>query len=103
MADLDAAVHHLARALDALEDKLGERLRDLADKDDAVAAARRQARIAHAEANRAGAELSCAIAGLKALLGAPPTGAAPPADAPEPVIEQSPLEQEPHGASRHSG
>lgn len=70
MADLDRAVKALQAALDALEERLGDRLSDLAQESDAADAARRHARAARAAADEASDLLAEAIDDLKALVAA---------------------------------
>lgn len=71
MANLEAAVRSLQEALDVLDERLGERLHDLACQNDAVDAARRQATTARRFAAEAADDLALAIDDLKTLLRAP--------------------------------
>lgn len=71
MADLGQAVAALKEALDALDERLCDRLSDLAHNADAVEAARRQARTARRHAADAANDLSAVIANLRALLSEP--------------------------------
>jgi hypothetical protein len=70
MAHLDSAVKALKDALDALEERLGDRLHDLAQETDAADAARRHARAAREAANEASDLLAAAIDDLKDLVAA---------------------------------
>ncbi len=72
MADLVAAVQALGSALDALEERMDERLADLAHQDEAVDGARLYARSARSAAGDACDCLAAAISDLKAILHRPP-------------------------------
>jgi hypothetical protein len=68
MTSLDSAVQMLQEALDRLEERLSDRLHDLALQNDAVEAARRQARAARGAAGAASDRIADAIDDLKGLL-----------------------------------
>lgn len=74
MADLGQAVAALKEALDALDERLADRLADLAHHADTVDAARRQARAARRHAAEASEDLSAAIADLRKILNEPLAG-----------------------------
>jgi chromosome segregation ATPase len=68
MADLESSLKALQTALDSLEERLAERLGDLAHGADAVDAARRQAKIAKRLTAEAADDLSLAIEDLNSIL-----------------------------------
>jgi hypothetical protein len=68
MADLESSLKALQTALDSLEERLAERLGDLAHGADSVDAARRQAKIAKRLTAEAADDLSLAIEDLKSIL-----------------------------------
>lgn len=70
MASLDSAVKALKDALDALEERLGDRLHDLAQESDAADSARRHAKAARAAATEASDLIAEAIDDLKELVAA---------------------------------
>lgn len=69
MSSLEIAVKRLAGALDALESKLDDRLSDLKQGEETMAAARIKARTAKIQAAAAAEDLSDAIRDLKTLIG----------------------------------
>jgi hypothetical protein len=68
MTGLKSAVQMLQEALDRLEERLSDRLHDLALQNDAVEAARRQARAARGATGAASDRIADAIDDLKGLL-----------------------------------
>ncbi|MEQ1931495.1 MAG: hypothetical protein ABL957_13340 [Parvularculaceae bacterium] len=71
MSSLEQAAAALTTALDALDERLSDRLSDLALQGDSADAARRHAKVARQRAAEAADDLAGAIGDLKSLL-APP-------------------------------
>lgn len=68
MSALEKAVHSLADALDDLETRLADRLRDLHAGEEALGSAHRHAVEARALTNKASKDLDRSIADLKQIL-----------------------------------
>ncbi len=73
MSALETSVQTLASALDALENRLSEKLADASADADAVEATQRQARAARAHLHEASTGLAASLAELRALIEAPQT------------------------------